>query len=72
LLEDDTNSFLNVDEKTPWWARYGLLVMRHASGTRMPIFLKGGDLLWVVTMEVGLGLKVGKCKMKMRDELTWL
>jgi hypothetical protein len=72
LLEDDTNGLLNVDEKTPWWARYGLLVVRHASGTHMPVFLKGGDLLGVVTMEVGLGFKVGKCKMQVRSELTWL
>jgi hypothetical protein len=73
LFEDDADGLLNVDEETSWWAGHGLLVMRHAPCTHMPVFLKGGDLFGVVTMEVGLGFVLEYAyKIPVKKELTWL
>ena len=55
LLQNDSNGFFHVNEKTPR-ASDILLVMGHAPRSQMPVFLKGGLPFGprIVAMKMGL------------------
>jgi len=54
LFENNADGLFDVDEETARWTSDALLVMRQTPATRMPVFLEGGHLLGVVTMNLRL------------------